>query len=177
MPYGVILDSTRNYLLHRAAQAGVEPAGLGLEYQWPDDEDHLSPENLYEFTVIFDWVLDEQFYAATDHPLTIADWIADQCREESARQQTEQWAVIVSRYHPDDDGPVRYHVSGDGGQQPGQPAGQPDPAGRGRPADPQLTPTVPHGHPRPAAQHAVRRPGCRRRTGPGPDHPQPATSG
>jgi hypothetical protein len=91
MPYGVILDSTRDYVMQRAVQARSSRTGWVWTIGGPATKTTGLPENLYQFTVILDWVLDEQCYAATDHALTIADWTADRCREESARHQAERW--------------------------------------------------------------------------------------
>lgn len=125
MPYGIMQESTRELITRRAAQSGIPIERLGLDPdfdKWYDDKGEpkggtfaeigaLFPDNLYEISVIFGGALDESFYVETDYEVNIADWIAEQCREESDKQGGEQWEIIVSSYMHDDCGPVRYRVT------------------------------------------------------------------
>lgn len=122
MPYGGIQKSTRDHLAKRAEQSGVPFDKLGIEV-WthqPDCNGSVAEDtctcngadNTYEITVIFGGALDEEFFVTTDYEVNIADWIAETCAEEAAKQDSESWDVIVAE--PGGEGAtgvVRYRVS------------------------------------------------------------------
>jgi hypothetical protein len=119
MTYGTMHDTTRKLIERRAAESNIELSKLGLEPDlntWFDDEFQLKvgvelPANLYEISVIFGGALDEEFLVWTDYEVNIADWIAEQCREESEKQDDETWEILVSEWMPEDSGPVRYRTA------------------------------------------------------------------
>jgi hypothetical protein len=117
MPVGTIHKTTRELIERRAKQSNIELSRLGLEPDmdtWLDDEGNIKaelPDNLYAITVIFGGALDEEFFVWTDYEVNIADWIAEQCAEESRKQGGEQWEVLVTEWIPDDAGPLRYRTA------------------------------------------------------------------
>lgn len=112
MPYGTISTVTRDWLVARAARDGITEDQLGLEPELPDLESEAEevpiPDNLYEISITFDGALDEVFYVQTDYEVNIADWLAEQCAEESAKQEGESWRIDVAFYSISDDYPGEY---------------------------------------------------------------------
>lgn len=119
MTYGSVTQHTREWLTLRAEQSGISLDALGLEPdfdQWFDENDELKPDvelpsNLYMISVIFGGALDEEFYVLTNHEVNIADWLAEDCRNEVEKQPGESWEIIVTEYMHEDAGPVRYRIS------------------------------------------------------------------
>jgi hypothetical protein len=101
------------------AVAKSELAARKIEaLKWLDDQDCSCDGDVnwsYSVSIIFGGALDEEFYVTTDYEVTIADWLADQCREEvRTKQPGEQWEIIVSEVG--DTGVVRYKVSDEMGE-------------------------------------------------------------
>jgi len=117
MPYGTALDSTRRYIEKRAAQSNISLDKIGLDGELPEVNDSdpewpSVPSGTYNIAVIFGGALDEEFtLVGTLYEVNVADWIAEQCREEAANQGGETWEVIVSEFSWDEPGTVRYRVS------------------------------------------------------------------
>lgn len=98
-------ESTRDYLLMRATQGGLTSDQIfGTETEDTDPAATVA--------VIFGGALDEEFpFWDSMYAVNVADWLAEQCAEESARQGGEDWEIIVSEYIPDDAGSVLYRVT------------------------------------------------------------------
>lgn len=118
MPYGNMLETTKQYIERRAAESAVSLDMLGLEpnIPEPDEADEYWPDTdgIYTVAVIFGGALDEQFdIGPTIYEVSIADWIAEQCAEEAAKQDGEGWEVIVTEYAYEDGGCVHYVTRSD----------------------------------------------------------------
>jgi hypothetical protein len=98
-------QSTREYLETRATQSG-----LSWEQVVGNEQEDTDPAAVV--AVIFGGALDEEFCLwDTMYAVNVADWLAEQCAEESARQGGEDWEIIVSEYSYEDVGSVLYRIS------------------------------------------------------------------
>lgn len=121
MTYGIMSSSTQALLAEHAVKSGWLYPQIDLDptpghepdcKQRDDDADCCErpyAEDVYEIAIIFGGALDESFYVGGIYEVNIADLLAEQCKEEAAKQDGESWEVIVSE--PNDTGVVRYRVS------------------------------------------------------------------
>lgn len=117
MPYGTVRPETREHILLRAHQSGIDVSKFTFEPSFDFEDDPtvnggVQPDDLYEFSVIYGGALDESFYMLTDvYEVNIADWIAELLRTESeADADHGDWSVIVTEYAYEDAGVQRYRV-------------------------------------------------------------------
>ena len=140
MTYGSMHRATREYIGERLKQSNLTWSKLGIEPCMEIEErgdelayctlpnDHNSvgaPRNMrahlfllpgtqteiYEFSIICDGALDEEFCAVTMYEVNLADWLAEHCRKSIEDEEIENFEVIVTNYVFDDAGEVRYRVS------------------------------------------------------------------
>jgi hypothetical protein len=121
MPYGLMHRSTQTFLIAHAVRSGWVSPNIDFDptpghdtdcTKRDDDADCCSrpyADDVYEIAVIFGGALDETFYVGGIYEVNVADLLAEQCREEAAKQDGESWEIIVSE--PNDTGVVRYRVS------------------------------------------------------------------
>lgn len=129
MTYGAMHTTTKELLQTAALEQGwFDKVTWPDELDWEEIEDEGDvPENLYQFAVIFEGALDEEFYLATDYEVNIAELLAQSCRDEAAsalrnddsveidyHESTPAWEVVVTEYAYEDAGPVKVKItSGD----------------------------------------------------------------
>lgn len=141
MTYGSMHRATREYVGTRLEQSNLTWAKLGVEPcmeiderdkdSWaycvlPHDHNEIgAPRNtrqhlfvvlgealdIYQFSVICDGALDEEFCAVTDYEVNLADWLAEHCRLSITDGEIENFEIIVTNYVEEDAGEVRYRVS------------------------------------------------------------------
>lgn len=69
----MIDHDTREYIEMRAEQSNIDLAKLNIEFDQPFD----GVASTWQVTVIFDGVLDSEFYITGPYEINVADWIAD----------------------------------------------------------------------------------------------------
>lgn len=105
---------TQEYLKRRAEQSGLKYEDLGVDpdvsFLFHDEDEEVSiPDNLFTITILFDGMLEEEFYLWSDYEINVADWLAEDCERIAGKD--EDWEVIVCPYVIDDAPPVHYKVS------------------------------------------------------------------
>lgn len=99
-------EHSRKYVVKRATESGVALDKLALDlenvYNKPADQ-------VVEVAVIWDGALDEDFYMDRLYAVNVADWLAEECANESeADPDHPSWEVLVTEYVPDDAGSQVY---------------------------------------------------------------------
>jgi len=108
MPYGSVSEETRELLYVRAHQGNLETDKLGLNPDVDYDDPESWPPNLYEISIIVQGALDEEFYVVTDYEVNIADWIAEDLRD---NEYVSDFVVMVHEVMYEDAGILKYTVT------------------------------------------------------------------
>jgi hypothetical protein len=107
MTYGSVSEETKELLYLRAHQSNLETDKLGLNPDFDYEDPESWPPNLYEISIIVQGALDEEFYVVTDYEVNIADWIAEDLRDNNAGD----FDVMVNEVMYEDAGILKYRVT------------------------------------------------------------------
>ncbi len=125
---------TKDYIQNHSRLCGIEPNKIAVDpclEEFGDDgsitycirqENHegdchfVSPDmlDIYEFFVVYDGAVDEEFYAITIYEVNVADWLAQSCRDEVENYDGEYlptWSVEVYNFPRTEGDSPKYKVS------------------------------------------------------------------
>lgn len=102
MPYGIMHDETKKYILDRASRDNITPKKLHLE---PDEG--ANPTRLVEVSIVIDGTLDEEFTIGSLYAVNVADYLGEHLNEIKSKHDIADWSVeVYAALRTDGDSPI-----------------------------------------------------------------------